>query len=96
MLKKEKLRNKFCYQQFWREICKSYGPEIKIDLAVKKFSDVSKVNRAKSPLFFPLESLERPRTSRNSTRASILEVFENRGSRIEFRVSSFERLSTYI
>ena len=32
----------------------------------------------------------------NSTRASILEVFEIRWSRIEFWVSSFERLSTYI
>ena len=58
MLKKEKLRNEFCYQQIRREIYKSCEPEIKIDLLVKKFSDVSKVNRAKSPLFFPLESLE--------------------------------------
>ena len=111
MLKKEKLRNKFCYQQIQREICKSYGPEIKTDLRVKKFSDVSKVNHAKSPLFFALESLETRldkfsnglnkfsnglEKSRNSTPAPILEVFENRGSRIEFRVSSFERLSTYI
>ena len=46
MLKKEKLRNEFCYKQIQREIYKSYGPEIKIDLLVKKYSDVSKVNRA--------------------------------------------------
>ena len=58
MLKKEKLHNEFSYEQIWRAIYKSYAPEIKIDLPVKKFSDVSKVNRAESPLFFPLESLE--------------------------------------
>ena len=58
MLKKEKLPNEFYYLQIRREIYKSYGPEIKIDLPVKKYSDVSKVNRAKSPLLFPLESLE--------------------------------------
>ena len=52
MLKKEKLRN-----EFRREIYESYGPEMKIDLTVKKYSDVSKGNRTKSPLFFPLECL---------------------------------------
>ena len=99
MLKKEKLRNEFCYQQIRREIYKSYGPEIKIDLPVKKFSDVSKVNRAKSPLFFPLESLE-TRLDKFSNGLKRLETrLEPRSSkflRIEFRVSSFERLSTYI
>ena len=53
-------------------ILKSYGPEIKIDLPVKKYSDVSKVNRAKSPLFFPLESLE-TRLDKFSTGLEILE-----------------------
>ena len=100
MLKKEKLRNKFCYQQIQREICKSYGPEIKIDLRVKKFSDVSKVNHAKSPLFFALESLE----TRLDKFSNGLDKFSNglesletrlqprssKFSRIEDRESSFE------
>ena len=82
---------------------------MKIDLPVKKYSVVSKVNRAKSPLFFPLESLETLET-RLDKFSNGLDKFSNglerletqlkprssKFSRIEFRVSSFERLSTYI
>ena len=46
-------------------IRREIGPEIKIDLPVEEAklcfpldSDVSKVNCAKSPLFFPMESLK--------------------------------------
>ena len=53
----------------------SFGPEIKIDLPVKKYSDVSKVNRMKSPLFFPLESLE-----------TLLDKFLNGLKRLETRL----------
>ena len=42
MLKKEKLRNEFCYEQIRREIHKSCGPEIKIDLPVKKYVTFSR------------------------------------------------------
>ena len=84
MLNKEKLRNKFCYQQIRREIYKSYGPEIKIDLPVTKYSDVSKVNHAKSPLFFPLESLE----TRLDKFSNGLDKFLNGLERLETRLDS--------
>ena len=93
MLKKEKLHNEFSYEQIWRAIYKSYAPEIKIDLPVKKFSDVSKVNRAESPLFFPLESLE-TRLDKFSNGLEHLETrLEPQSSkflRIEDQVSSIE------
>ena len=68
-------------------------------------SKVSKVNRAKSPLFLPLESLKTRlykfsnglnKFSNGSTRASILEVFENRGLRIEDRESRIENRGSRI
>ena len=51
MFKKEKLRSEFSYQRIRREI-------MTWNQNTFTKSDVSKVNRAKSPLFFPLESLE--------------------------------------
>ena len=90
----------FVINKIRREIHKSYGPEIKIDLPVKKYSDVSKVNRAKSPLFFPLESLEtrlhkfsnglvNSRTASNISKLdSSLDPRSFRQSRIENWVSS--------
>ena len=78
-------------------VIKSYGPEIKIDLPVKKNSVVSKVNRAKSPLFFPLESLETrlDKFSNSLERLDLsLDLRSFRESRIENRVSSIELRET--
>ena len=52
---------------------------MKIDVAVKKYSDVSKVNHAKSPLFFPLESLE----TRLNKFSNGLDKFSNDLERLE-------------
>ena len=58
------------------------GPEFKIDLPVKKYSDMSKVNRAKSPLFSPLESLE----TRLDKFSNGLDKFSNSLERLETRL----------
>ena len=58
--------------------------ELKIDLPVKEAqdSDVSKVNRAKSPLFFILKSLE----TRLDKFSNGLEKFSNGLERLETRL----------
>ena len=92
MLKKEKLRNEFCYEQIRREIHKSCGPEIKIDLPVKKYSDVSKVNCAKSPLFFPLESLETRLDKFSNGLNKFSNGLERLKTRLKLRSSKFSRI----
>ena len=91
MLTKEKLLNKF-----GKKFCKSYGPEIIIDLLVKKYSDVSKVNCAKSLLFFPpLKVLKldliNSQTASNVSKLDLsLDPRSFQESRIENQVSSIE------
>ena len=83
MLKKEKLVTNFVINKFGEKFLSLwYGPEIKIDLPVKKYSDVSKVNHAKSPLFFPLESLE----TRLDKFSNSLDKFSNGLERLETRL----------
>ena len=77
--------------------CKSCGTEMKIDLAVKKYSDVSKVNHAKSLLFFPLGSLA-TRLDKFSNGLERLETWlkprSSKFLRIENQASSIELWET--
>ena len=71
---------------------KSYGPEIKIDLPVKKYSDVFKVNRGKSPLFFPLESLETQLAKFSNGLDKFSNGLERLETRLEPQASNFSRI----
>ena len=66
-----------------------------MDLPVKKYSDVSKVNRTKSPLFSPLESLE----TRLDKFSNGLDKFSNGLERLETRLeprsSKFSRIEEW-
>ena len=68
------------------------GPEFKIDLPVKKYSDVSKVNRVKSPLFFPLESLETRFDKFSNGLDKFSNGLERLKTRLEPRSSKFSRI----
>ena len=92
------------FEQYFLHI-RAFHSYDKLDQSTRKSSN-SKVNRVKSPLFFPLKSLE----TQLDNFSNGLDKFSNglerletrlepqsfREPRIEFRVSSFEGLSTYL
>ena len=91
MLKKKSSVTNFVLQ-IRREIHKSYGSEIKIDLPVKKYSDVSRVNRAKSPLFFPPESLQTWLDKFSNGLDKFSNGLERLETRLEHQSSKFSRI----